>query len=225
MNCTNQQPPQRGVAVPNRIYVDSKWLLAFPRVPDTPGTTITQTIFSPRCPLNDRRRAALSFFKISCLSSLFSCLSLARFLNLLLPLMRSNVHPNPCPDFSCSMCAGNVTSQGRSVQCCTCSEWVCLKCSLLSFSRFRTLGSSYSWSCPPCCVPASLEDSTPTGTVTSSSNSSSLYTYRAQSGPPLLMQHSHPTLAFKSLYPFSAHFVSSPSLHLRHRLMFLAVSL
>ena len=25
-----------------------------------------------------------------------------------------------------------------------------LNCSLLSFSRFRTLGSSHSWSCPPC---------------------------------------------------------------------------
>ena len=43
-------------------------------------------------------------------------------------------------------------------------------------------------------------DPTPTSTVTSSSDSSSLYTSTSQSGPCgllLLMQHSHPTLAFK----------------------------
>ena len=39
---------------------------------------------------------------------------------------------------------------GRLVHCCTCSKWVHLRCSLLSFSRFKTLGSSHSYSCPPC---------------------------------------------------------------------------
>ena len=34
------------------------------------------------------------------------------------------------------------------MQCCTCSNWVHLKCSLVSFSKFRILGSSQSWSCP-----------------------------------------------------------------------------
>ena len=95
------------------------------------------------------------------------------------------------------MCAGNVTWRGRSVQCCTCSNWVHLKCSLLYFSRFRTLGSSHFWSCRPCCVPAFFRDPTPTSTVTSSSDSSSWYTSTAQSGLLLLMQHSHSTLAFK----------------------------
>ena len=117
----------------------------------TPGTPLTQTIFSPCRPLNDLRKAARSLFKIDRLSSLFSCFSLARLLILL--LMIGNVHPNFFPVFSCSLCAGNVTWRGRSVQCCTCSNWVHLKCSLLSFSRFGTLGSSHSWSCPPCCVP------------------------------------------------------------------------
>ena len=56
-------------------------------------------------------------------------------------------------------------------------------CSLLSFSRFRTLGS------PPCCILAFFGDPTPTSTVTSSSGSSSWYTTTAQSGPLLLMQH------------------------------------
>ena len=103
------------------------------------------------CPLNDRRRAAHSFFKISPLSSLFSCLSLARLrlLNLLLLLMSGNVYPNPGSFFPCLVCAGNVTWRGRSVQCCTCFKWVHLRCSLLSFSNFRTLGSSHSWSFPP----------------------------------------------------------------------------
>ena len=64
--------------------------------------------------------------------------------------MSGNVHPNPCPVFPCLVFTGNVTWRGRSVQCCTCSNWVHLKCSLLSFSRFRTLGSSHFWSCPPC---------------------------------------------------------------------------
>ena len=69
------------------------------------------------------------------------------------------------------------------MQCCTCSKWVHLKCSLLSFSRFRTLGSSHFWSCPPCSVPAFSGDSTPTSTVTSSSDSSCWYISTAQSGP------------------------------------------
>ena len=83
------------------------------------------------------------------------------------------------------------------MQCCTCSKWVNLKCSLLSFSRFRILGSSHYWSCPPCCVPASFGDPIPTSTVTSSSDSSSLYTSTAQSGS--LCYYSTPappTLAF-----------------------------
>ena len=132
---------------PRPVWVGSKWLLAFPRVPVTLGTPLTQTIFSPCSPLNDRRRVARSLFKIG-LPSLFSCLSLACHLILLLLLMNGNVHPNPCPVFLCSVCAGNVTWRGRSVQCCTSYNWVHLKCSLLSFSRFRALGSSHSWSCP-----------------------------------------------------------------------------
>ena len=60
--------------------------------------------------------------------------------------------------------------------------------------------------------------------MASSSDSSSWYTSTAQSGPLPLMQHSHSTLTFKPLYPFSAHFVSSLSLHPHQRLMLLAVS-
>ena len=143
MNYTNQQPPQRGDAVPNPVWVGSKWLLAFPRVPVTPGTLLTQNIFSSCSPLNDRRRVARSLFKIG-LSSL-ACL-----LILLLLLMSGNVHLSSFPVFPCSVFAGNVTWRGRSVQCCTCFNWVHLKCSLLSFSTFRTLGSSHFWICLLC---------------------------------------------------------------------------
>ena len=137
--------------------------------------------------------------------------------------MSGNVHPSPCPVFSCSVCAGNVTWRGRSVQCCTCSNWVHLKCLLLSFSRFRTLGSFHSWSCSSCCVSTFFGDFTPTSTVASSSDSSSWYTSTAQSGPLLLMQHSHLTLAFKPLILF-LRTLYLLSLRPHHRLMLLAVS-
>ena len=60
--------------------------------------------------------------------------------------------------------------------------------------------------------------------MTSSSDSSSWYTSSAQSGPLLLMQHSHPTLAFKPfiLFPLTLYL---PPLHPHHRLMLLAVFL
>ena len=171
--CTNQHPPQRGGAVPDPIWVGSKWLFAFPRVPVTPGTPLH---FFAMLPLNDRNRAAHSIFKIGCLFSLslFSCPSLAllRLLILLLLLMSGNVHPNPGPIFSCSVCAGNVTWRGKSVQCCTYSKWVHLRCSQLSLSKFRALGSSDSWSSFPC-----------GNTVTPFSDSSDTYTSTVQSGP------------------------------------------
>ena len=109
-------------------------------------------IFSLCCLLNDRRRAAHSFFKIGRLFSLFlfSCPSLAllRLLIVRLLLMSGIVHPNPGPIFLCSVCAGNVIWRGKSVQCCACSKWVHLRCSQLSLSKFRALSSSHSWSCP-----------------------------------------------------------------------------
>ena len=60
--------------------------------------------------------------------------------------------------------------------------------------------------------------------MTSSSDSSSWYTFTAQSGPHLLMQHSHSTLTFKLLILFPRTLYLLP-LHSHHRLMLLAVSL
>ena len=163
------------------------------------------SIFLLCCPLNDRRRAAQSFLKIGRLFSLFSCPSFTRLclLILLLLLMSSNVHPNPGPVFPCSVCAGNVTWPGKSVQCCTCSKWVHLRCSQLSLSKFRTLGSSYSWSCLPCCVL--------TRNTVTLSDSSDMYTFTVQSSSLFANAAvpSHPRL--QTSHPPSAHSVSSLS--------------
>ena len=176
-------------------------------------------IFSLCCPLNDRRRAAHSIYKSGHLFSLFlfSCPSLARLrlLILLLLLMSGNVHPNPGPIFPCSVCAGNVTWRGKSVQCCTCSKWVHLRCSKLSLSNFRALGSSHSWSCFPC-----------RNTVTPSSDSSDMYTSTVQSVPPptLLMLHSRVTLVSEPPIPLLP-ILSPLPLPLHHRSLLLAVLL
>ena len=127
--------------------------------------------------------------------------------------MSGSVHPNPGPIFPCSVCAGNVTWPGKSVQCCTYSKWVHLRCTQLSLSKFRALGSSHSWSCFPC-----------RNTVTPSSDSSDTYTSTVESAPPLLMLHSRVTLVSKLpilhlpiLYPLT--------LPLHHRSLLLAVLL
>ena len=60
--------------------------------------------------------------------------------------------------------------------------------------------------------------------MTSSSDFSSWYTFTAQSGTLLLMQHSHPTLTFRLLILFPPTLYLLP-LHPHHCLMLLAVSL
>ena len=124
--------------------------------------------------------------------------------------MNGNVHPNPGPIFPCSVCAGNVTWRGKSVQC---SKWVHLRCSQLFLFKFRALDSSHSWSCPLC-----------RNTVTPSSDSSDTYTSTVQSGPPLLILHSRPTLVSKPLIPHLPIIYLLPLL-LHHRPLLLTVFL
>ena len=184
------------------------------RGPSYPGNS--PFIFSLCCPLNDRRRAAHNIFKIGRLFSLFllSCLTLAllHLLILLLLLMSGNVHPNPGPIFPCSVCAGNVTWRGKSVQCCACSKWVHLRCSQLSLSNFRALGSSHSWSCPPC--RNTVTPRTPPARIPSLWNPA----------PPLLMLHSCPTLVSKLLIPHLPILYLLP-LPFHHRSLLLAILL
>ena len=88
------------------------------------------------------------------------------------------------------------------MQCCTCSKWVHLRCSQLSLSNFRALGSSHSWSCPPC-----------RNTVTPSSDSSGTYTSTVESGPPSANATLSPHPRLQTSYPPSAHLISpSPAL-------------
>ena len=86
------------------------------------------------------------------------------------------------------------------MQCSTCSKWVHLRCSQLSLSRFRALGSSHSWSCPPCRI-----------TLTPSSDSSDMYTSTVQSSPASANAALLPHFRLQTSYPSSAHYISSPS--------------
>ena len=144
--------------------------------------------------MNDRR-AAHSFFKIGRLFSLFlfSCppVAVLHLLILLLLLMSGNVHPNHGTIFPCSVCTGNVTWRDKSVQCCACSKWVHLRCSQLSLSEFRALGSSHSWSCPHCRITVTPSSRTPPTCMPPLCNLA----------PPLLTLLSCPTLVSKPLIP------------------------
>ena len=102
-------------------------------------------------------------------------------------------------------------------------QMVHLRCSLLSFSRFKTLGSSHSWSCLPCCASAFSGNPTSTNTVFFS-DFSGLYTFTALPGPLLTVQRSRPTLAFTPLIILSPTSNLLP-LHPHHCLMFLDVFL
>ena len=109
------------------------------------------------------------------------------------------------------------------MHCCTCSKYIHLRCLLLSFPRFKTLGSSYSWSSPPCCVPASFKSHTPTNTGSSSYGSSSLHTSTVQPSPSGSFSQC-PTLVIKppTLLPPTLYLLS---LHLPHPFMFLDIFL
>ena len=123
--------PSRGSQLPRALPIHFFAML----LPERPQKGSTQHL---------QNLSPVLIFLLSCLT-----LALLRLLILLLLLMSGNVHPNPGPIFPCSVCAGNVTWRGKSVQCCACSKWVHLRCSQLSLSNFRALGSSHSWSCPP----------------------------------------------------------------------------
>ena len=86
------------------------------------------------------------------------------------------------------------------MQCCACSKWVHLRCSQLSLSKFRALGSSHSWSCPSC-----------QNTVTSSSDPSNMYTSTVESSPSSANAALSPHPHFQTFYPPSADSISSPS--------------
>ena len=127
--CTNQQPPQRGGAIPDLVWVGSKWLLAFPRVPVTSDTLPHFfAMLPPERPQKGSTHLLQNRSPVFTFSFLLPLSNLPRLLILLLLLMSGNVYSNPGPIFPCSVCAGNVAWRGKSVQCCTCSKWVYLRC-------------------------------------------------------------------------------------------------
>ena len=129
--------------------------------------------------------------------------------------MSGNVHSNPGLIFLRTVCAGNVTWRRRSVQCCNCSRWVNLRCSQIFFSKFRTLGSSYSYSCP-LLRPASSGENT----VASSSDFSSLHTSTVRSGLPSANAALSPHPRLQTFYPLPPILALLP-----HHFLFVAVSL
>ena len=202
--------------------------VGLPQGPSYPGhSPPTNHFFAVLPPERPCRRAARSFFKIGRLSSLFSCLSLVRFrlLVFILLLNSDNVHHNPGPVFRFSVCAGNVTWRGRSVQCCTWSKWVHLRCSLLSFSKFRNSELLADLTPPPppplrpCFFRRQHYDF-----LVGFLQVVHLHCLIWPLCPLVPMQLSRPTLAFNPPIPLPPTFCLLP-LHPHHRLMLLAVSL
>ena len=139
----HQQPPQ-----PLLGWV--KMAVGLPKGPSYPRHSPCTTIFLPYCLLNVLQKSSTQLLQNR--SPVFS---------LLLPLscppssptldeqQRSSQFWSHLSPFSVCW---NCDLAGRSVQCCTCSKWVHLRCLLLSLFKLRTLGSSYAWSClPPLC--------------------------------------------------------------------------
>ena len=96
------------------------------------------------------------------------------------------------------------------MQCCTCSNWIYLKCSLLSFSRFRTLGRFHSWISLPAFFWRShtyQHCAFLLGLLQLVYLHCSVWPIWPPSANALLAPH--PRLQI--FYPFSAYFVSSPS--------------
>ena len=176
--------------------------VGLPGGPSYPGHS--PLFFRYAAPLNDRKRAAHSSFKIGRLFSLFlfpsPSLALLRFLILLLLLISGNVHPNPGPIFPCSVCAGNVTWRGKSGQCCACSKWIHQRCSQFSFSNSELLAALTLGALPPFRI-----------TVTPSSDSSDMYTSTVQSSPASANAALSPHPRLQTSYLPSAHSISSTS--------------
>ena len=103
-DCTNQQPPQRGGAVADPVKVGTKWLLAFPKVPGTPGTLL---YFLAMLPLERPQKGSSQLLQnrspVFSISSLlpFSCPSSSPHSSS--SIVSSNVYPNPGPIFPCSV--------------------------------------------------------------------------------------------------------------------------
>ena len=84
--------------------------------------------------------------------------------------LADDVHPNPClPRYHCSVCFKNVTSQGTSYMCTTCSHWIHSRYSgLRNVADYRRAND---WICipfrtpPQPCAPSSSPSPAHTSTM------------------------------------------------------------
>ena len=146
----------------------SKWLIDSPRVSSS-GDSLRTTllIFYPCCPMRghiwtallnliDRPPTSSIFFRTSLLRPSFHPKPLhylshsPLILISMLLLISGDIHLNPGPIDSCSVCSRRVTWGNRSIQCTNCSLWVHLSYSGLSPADFRKISPGHSWTCPMC---------------------------------------------------------------------------
>ena len=95
------------------------------------------------------------------------------------------------------------------MQCCTCSKWFHLRCSLLFFCRFKVLSSSDFWSYPPYCVLASRGGlhplRAPPACISPLFNLVNLALFYQCSAPCHTLVYKHPTLLPLTLYLLPLH--------------------
>ena len=101
--CTKQQPPQRGGAVTNPVRDGSKWLLAFPKVPVTPGSPYITYLFAVLPFKQPQKGSTQSLKNRSPVSSFFLNLFARIHIFLLFPVS-GKVHAYPGSVFPSSMC-------------------------------------------------------------------------------------------------------------------------
>ena len=150
--CTGEG--RNGLSIPRRSY---------PRA-ILPWTTLL-LVFYPCCPMRGHIWTAFlkpidcppisTFFRTTLLSPSFHpkpllYLSHLSLILILMLLISGDIHPNPGPIDSCSVCFHRVTWKNRSVQCTNCSLWVHLSCSGLSPADFDKISPGHSWTCPLC---------------------------------------------------------------------------
>ena len=107
----------------------------------------------------------------------------------MLLFISGDIHPNPGPIDTCSVCFCRVTWGNRSIQCTNCSLWVHLSCSGLSPADFCKISPGQSWTCPMC----------PSSSQPPPSHTLILYLYPFLYLHPLTLQiptstHKHPQL-------------------------------
>ena len=121
-----------------------KWLLAYPRVPDTINTTHTNIFCGAALEATAERQPTFSLKSVDCLFLLCFPASLLKLF-----FQTCGIALNSGPIFPSFVCANNVIKEARSAQCFTVLKKVHLGS---TFSKFNFHSKSYPWSCSPRCI-------------------------------------------------------------------------